>query len=94
MSTANSIASFVEALKHSGIVISDETRLIERLNKAGDAPEAVEIVFNKVISNSKASGVSFYGDTAKTSAGVTKAFKDINFDGFTWRSFQQCVKPL
>jgi len=91
MSTANQIASFVEALKNSGIEISDEARLIDRLNKAG-SPEAVESVFNKVISNSKASGVSFYGDATKSGKGITQAFKDINFDGFTWRSFVECLK--
>lgn len=92
MSTAKQITSFVEALKNSGITISDEARLKDRLVSAVEKGDDLENEFNTVFSNTKASGVSFYADATKSSEGLTKAFKDINFDGFTWRNFLQSLK--
>lgn len=92
MSTAKEITSFVEALKNSGVTISDEARLKDRLISAAENGKNVEHEFNTVFSNTKASGVSFYADATRNNAGLTKAFKDIDFDGFTWRNFLQSLK--
>lgn len=83
MSKKEEMISFVESLKRSGISISNEQHLIERLSQAKD-PES-ELV--KIAQNSRFSGVTFHVNPDVPSEGLTKAFMDHGFDGFTFKDF-------
>lgn len=83
MSKEEKMISFVESLKRSGIRISNEQTLIERLSQSAD-PE-IELI--KVAQNSRFSGVSFKASPDVPSDGLTKAFMDHGFDGFTFKDF-------
>ena len=82
------MTSFVEALKASGISISDEEKLVSRLSKAND-PE-MELI--KLAQNSRVSGVEFRVNPSIPSDGLTKAFMEHGFDGFTFKDFIVLLK--
>lgn len=92
MKTAENIASFVKALKESGVSISDENLLVERLNKAASANAPVDFELIKIARNSKASGITFTVDPKRPSDKFVKAFLDHDLDGFTYNQFIPYLK--
>lgn len=83
MNKKEKMTSFIESLKRSGVSISNEQYLIEKLSESED-PE-IELI--KIAQNGRFTGVSFHVGADTPSSGITKAFMDHGFDGFTFKDF-------
>ncbi len=94
MNKTQNILSFVEALKGSGITISDEQLLVKRLTKACENGVELGVELAKVAVNNKASGITFYADQRQDASGLIKAWKEYDLDGYAWRDFIQSLRPL
>lgn len=90
MSSAHNVSGFIEALKLSGVVITEEARLVERLARAHDAGD--ELV--RIAGDSRGTGVSFSVDQKLPADKLTKAFSDNGFDGFTFHHFIPHLKLI
>lgn len=90
MSQHEKTASFVAALKDAGITISNESGLVQALNDAKDVDRALE----KLCFRGNSRNVSFHADLKADSKKLSAAFINHGFDGFTFRSFLDGLRPV
>lgn len=83
--------SFVNALKEAGVAIENESALIRTMESYDDQNAAFEKACTKL---SFGNIVKFTASESLNSKPVSKAFADHDLDGFSFRTFLMCLKPI
>lgn len=92
MSTSATATSFATALKDLGIAIENEALFISELDAAKDKDVKLESLSLKGHLKNISFTVDKNTDAEAFTKGLTKAFLDHGFDGYTYRTFFSKLK--